>query len=78
VTPPGTVQYGISTVTTDVIVVIEDIDDNSPMFNTRSFHGTLKENAAADIPVTFVTKIDVSDADTVKESMVVNQLLFFI
>ena len=64
-TPPGTVQHGNTTTTTQVTIIVDDIDDNRPVFNEASFHGTLKENSAADIPVTFVTKINVTDADYV-------------
>lgn len=60
-------QYGETTATTEVTVIITDENDDVPEFTQKSYLAEVQENAPTGVPITMQndTEIVVSDDDQV-------------
>ncbi|XP_036356631.1 cadherin EGF LAG seven-pass G-type receptor 2-like [Octopus sinensis] len=55
-------------VTKNITIFVEDVNDNDPLFNKKSFTAKVNENTTKDNPVTINEIITVKDEDTVEYS----------
>lgn len=62
-------QYGNTTATTTVTIIVNDIDDNPPVFEETEYIAYVKENTPDDSLLKFNKTITVYDIDQVKSSI---------
>lgn len=61
-------QFGVSTATTKVTIMVEDVNDNKPLFNYPSIAARMMENMPKTTPITFDNILQVSDNDQVSST----------
>ena len=62
---------GPTNVKTQVRIVVEDVNDETPTFSASKFLATVKENTQSAVPITFMpagTEMKVVDKDKVRNS----------
>ncbi|XP_050394981.1 cadherin-23 isoform X6 [Patella vulgata] len=64
IVPANQVNNGLTTASTLVTITVEDVNDNSPVFNKINYKAQILENMQNGVPVTFVNDVmRVSDID---------------